>query len=277
MLMGVKNFCTQLGVTILKLTVMKTQICSFLEDNEVVCGVQLSVITSENKMQLNEIVHDIVKAITIVVWMVPIFLTYILKFRWEFEIISWELSLHIASSTPDSAKSRITRAIIYNFKEVRFILLTALHGFLVNLLHNKVYILLRRFWHELYTIVAISLHASMNHHSHIVDPREKMNISISHTGLACFLVVVFSVSHKIKYGKFILEIIPSSAQLIDINMNLTYYNNSDCVDVTKKMKVGYVCYAWGYNQEAIKLAVFRKVLQVLDISYTGSSVIISSF
>lgn len=53
MLMGVDCSCTKLGVAVLKLTaILITQICSFLEDTEVVCGVLLSASTSGNKMML---------------------------------------------------------------------------------------------------------------------------------------------------------------------------------------------------------------------------------
>ncbi|KAI3949397.1 hypothetical protein MKW98_023334, partial [Papaver atlanticum] len=50
MLMRVNCSCTLLGVAVLKLIVMITQICSLLEDNGVVCGVLLSVSRSENKI-----------------------------------------------------------------------------------------------------------------------------------------------------------------------------------------------------------------------------------
>lgn len=65
-------------------------------------------------------------------------------------------------------------------EEVIAVLVTSLHGFLINLLHIRGYIILINFWHEWYTTIATSLQVSTNHHSRTADPREEMNISISH-------------------------------------------------------------------------------------------------
>lgn len=59
--------------------------------------------------------------------------------------ILMKCSTLMASSTPNSAKCHIIKAIIHSFEEVRIILVTTLHGFLIDLLHIKGYRLLRRF------------------------------------------------------------------------------------------------------------------------------------
>ncbi|KAI3886144.1 hypothetical protein MKW92_013874, partial [Papaver armeniacum] len=50
--------------------------------------------------------------------------------------------------------------------------------------------------------------------------------------------------------------------IICVNRELTYFQNTECADVTSGMKMYYT---WDYNQEMIKSEVFWEVLRLLDL------------
>ncbi|XP_026415413.1 uncharacterized protein LOC113310831 isoform X1 [Papaver somniferum] len=166
MFKGVNYSCTHLEVTVLKLTVMVTQIYSLIEGNGVNCNDMLGTSLVQKRVGPTEYVHNITSAFSVMERIRSIFLSSSIWFSGEMESDSWVSHKNISQlwrvdfrslqgfsadnviSTPDSVRCDITRAIMHRFEEVRIILVTTLHGFLINLLHIRGYILLRRFLHE---------------------------------------------------------------------------------------------------------------------------------
>lgn len=81
-------------------------------------------------------------------------------------------SAYIEILTSSSTNRHISKIIILKYEEVIAGTITTLHGHLINLLHIKGYILLKRSWHKLYTTIATSLQVSTNHHSHTAHSME---------------------------------------------------------------------------------------------------------
>lgn len=89
MLMGVNFSCTQLEVTVLKLTVTATQICNPLESSGVVCTDMFGTSLVHDRVELTEYVHNITSDFSSMEGIRSIFLSSSVLFSGEMGSGSW--------------------------------------------------------------------------------------------------------------------------------------------------------------------------------------------